>query len=141
MSRVYWDSMLFIYLLEAKPDYVKKVRRIHSAMLQRGDVLCTSVFTFGEVLTGLRRQRDEEGIRGVREFMLSDEVEILPFNIETADRYSMIRAETRVSQADGIHLATAAAAGVDLFITNDEKLRTLAISGIRLMVDLDGKVF
>src|SRR5664279_3525879 len=121
--------MLFIYLLEAKPYYIKKIKRIHRTMLQRGDGLCTSVFTFGEVLTGLRKQKDEAGIRGVKEFMLSDEVEILPFNLEAADRYSMIRAETRVSQADGIHLATAAAAGVDLFISNDDKLRTLVIPG------------
>jgi predicted nucleic acid-binding protein len=61
--------------------------------------------------------------------------------MEAADRYSLIRAETRVSQADGIHLATAAAAGVDLFITNDEKLQALAIPGIRFFADLDGKVF
>jgi predicted nucleic acid-binding protein len=133
--------MLFIYLLEAKPDYSKKVKRIHQAMLQRGDILCTSVFTLGEVLTGLRKQKDEAGIRGVKEFMLSDEVEILQFDLEAADRYSMIRAEARVSQADGIHLATAAAAGVDLFITNDDKLRKLEIPGIRFFADLDGKLF
>jgi len=141
VSRVYWDTMLFIYLLEAKPDYSKKVKRIHQAMLQRGDILCTSVFTLGEVLTGLRKQKDEAGIRGVKEFMLSDEVEILQFDLEAADRYSMIRAEARVSQADGIHLATAAAAGVDLFITNDDKLRKLEIPGIRFFADLDGKLF
>ena len=141
MSRVYWDSMLFIYLLEAKPDYFKKVKRIHQSMLQRGDVLCTSVFTFGEVLTGLRKQKDEAGIRGVKEFMQSDEVEILPFTLEVADRYSMIRSETRVSQADGIHLATAAAAAVDIFLTNDDQLRSLTVRGIKLFADLDGKVF
>jgi predicted nucleic acid-binding protein len=52
----------------------------------------------------------------------------------------MIRAETRVRQADGIHLATAAAAGVDLFVTNDDKLQKLVISGIRFFADVDGKV-
>lgn len=140
MSRVYWDSMLFIYLLEERPGYFKKVKRIHQAMLRRGDVLCTSVFTFGEVLTGLRKQKDEAGIRGVKEFMLSDEVIILPFDLDAADRYSLIRAETRVSQADAIHLATAAASGVDVFITNDDKLRTLAIPGIKFFADLEGKV-
>jgi hypothetical protein len=45
-----------------------------------------------------------------------------------------------VSQADGIHLASAAAAGVDLFITNDDKLRKLRIPGIRFFADLDGKL-
>jgi predicted nucleic acid-binding protein len=52
----------------------------------------------------------------------------------------MIRAQTRVSQADGIHLASAAAAGVDLFVTNDTQLQKLAIPGIRFFADLDGTV-
>ncbi|MGA3334458.1 MAG: PIN domain-containing protein [Terracidiphilus sp.] len=140
MSRVYWDTMLFIYLLEDNPIFGPRVKSIHEAMRRRGDVLCTSIFTVGEVLTGLRKQKDEAGIRGVKGFMLSDEVSILPFDLEAADRYSMIRSDTRVSQADGIHLATAAAAGVDIFFTNDEKLRSLAIPGIRFFADLDGKV-
>ena len=140
MNRVYWDSMLFIYLLEGNPKYGGRVQRMHEAMLRRGDILCTSIFTVGEVLTGPRKRNDVAGINGLKKFFDSKDVEILPFTIEAADRYSMIRAETRVSQADGIHLATAAAAGVDLFITNDEKPRALTIQGIRFFADLDGKV-
>ena len=140
MNRVYWDSMLFIYLLEGNPKYGGRVQRMHEAMLRRGDILCTSIFTVGEVLTGPRKRNDVAGINGLKKFFDSKDVEILPITIEAADRYSMIRAETRVSQADGIHLATAAAAGVDLFITNDEKLRALTIQGIRFFADLDGKV-
>ncbi|MGD0519647.1 MAG: PIN domain-containing protein [Terracidiphilus sp.] len=132
--------MLFIYLLEGNPKYGGRVQRMHEAMLRRGDILCTSIFTVGEVLTGPRKRNDVAGINGLKKFFDSKDVEILPFTIEAADRYSMIRAETRVSQADGIHLATAAAAGVDLFITNDEKLRALTIQGIRFFADLDGKV-
>ncbi len=140
MNRVYWDAMLFIYLLEANPVFGHRVQRVHEAMLRRGDILCTSIFTVGEVLTGPRKRNDVAGINGLKKFFDSEDVEILPFTIEAADRYSMIRAETRVSQADGIHLSTAAAAGVDLFITNDDKLRTLTIQGIRFFADLDGKV-
>jgi len=140
VNRVYWDSMLFIYLLEANPTFGKRVQRMHEAMLRRGDILCTSIFTVGEVLTGPRKRNDLAGINGLKEFFGSKEVEILPFTLEAADRYSIIRAEERVSQADGIHLAIAAAAGVDLFITNDDKLRKLAVPGIRFFADLDGKV-
>jgi predicted nucleic acid-binding protein len=132
--------MLFIYLLEASPFFGERVQRMHEAMLRRGDILCTSVFTVGEVLTGPRKLNDGAGIIGLKKFFGSKEVEVLPFTMEAADRYSMIRAEMRVSQADGIHLATAAAAGVDLFVTNDEDLRKLVISGIRFFADIDGKV-
>ena len=140
MNRVYWDSMLFIYLLEANPVFGERVQRLHEAMLRRGDILCTSIFTVGEVLTGPRKRNDAAGISGLKKFFGSKEVEILPFTIEAADRYSMIRAEARVRQADGIHLATAAAAGVDVFVTNDGELRKLVIPGIRFFADLDGKM-
>jgi predicted nucleic acid-binding protein len=132
--------MLFIYLLEANPVFGERVQRMHEAMLRRGDMLCTSVFTVGEVLTGPRKLNDDAGIGGLKKFFGSKEVEILPFSLEAADRYSMIRAEARVSQADAIHLATAAAAGVDLFVTNDDELRKRVISGIRFFADIDGKV-
>lgn len=140
MNRVYWDSMLFIYLLEANPEYGLRVQRMYKEMVRRGDILCTSVFAVGEVLTGPRKRNDAAGISALKKFFSSKEVEILPFTIEAAERYSIIRAETRVSQADGIHLASAAATGVDLFITNDVKLRKLEIPGIRFFADLDGKV-
>ena len=140
MNRVYWDSMLFIYLLEANPVFEERVRRLHEGMLRRGDILCTSIFTVGEVLTGPRKRNDAAGVNGLKKFFASKDVEILPFAIEAADRYSMIRADTRVSQADGIHLATAAASGVDLFVTNDGELRKLKIQGIRFFADLDGKL-
>lgn len=140
MNRVYWDSMLFIYLLEANPKFGRRVQRMHEAMLRRGDILCTSIFTVSEVLTGPRMRNDVAGISTLKRFFGSKDIEILPFTIEAADRYSMIRAETRVRQADAIHLATAAAAGVDLFVTNDDKLQKLVISGIRFFADVDGKV-
>ena len=56
MSRVYWDSMLFIYWLEDHPQYAKQVDAIHSRMKQRQDRLITGAFTFGEVLAGTYRK-------------------------------------------------------------------------------------
>ncbi len=140
MTRVYWDSMLFIYLLEANPSFGPKVRKILHQMTNRGDTLCTSVFSLGEILTGPRRRNSLSGVEAVKKYFLSGAIEILPFSEETSDRYSMIRATNRVSQADGIHLASAADAGVDIFFTNDRDLRKLAIPGIKFFADLDGKV-
>lgn len=140
MNRVYWDSMLFIYLLEANPVFGPRVQRMHDAMLRRGDRLCTSVFTVAEVLTGPRKRNDAAGANALKKFFSGDEVDILPFNLEAADRYSLIRATERVTQADGIHLATAASAGVDLFVTNDEGLQKLVIGGIRFFANVDGRI-
>ncbi len=140
MSRIYWDSMLFIYILEANPTFGQKVHRILNQIVNRGDTLSTSVFTIGEVLTGPRLRGSVSGVDAVKKYFLSGAIEILPFTEETADQYSTIRSANRVSQADGIHLATAAVSGVDLFFSNDRDLRKLSIPGIKFFADLDGKV-
>ncbi len=140
MNRVYWDSMLFIYLLEANPQFGPRVKHLYESMLRRNDILCTSVFTVGEVLTGPRKRNDTAGVRALTAFFSGNEVEILPFGLEAAQRYSLIRAQETVRQADAMHLATASAAGVELFVTNDSKLRNLRIPGIRFFADLDGKI-
>lgn len=140
MTRVYWDSILFIYLLEGNPSFGPKVRRILNQVINRGDMLSTSVFTLGEILTGPRRRGSLSGVDAVKKYFLSGAIEILPFTERTVDNYSVIRAANRVSQADGIHLATAAEAGVDIFFTNDANLRKVSIPGIKFFADLDGKV-
>jgi predicted nucleic acid-binding protein len=132
--------MLFIYMLDANPVFGPKVANLLHQIVSRGDTLSTSVFSIGEVLTGPRRRGSVSEASAVKEYFQSGAVELLPFTLETVDRYSLIRGTNRVSQADGLHLATAAGTGVDIFFTNDKALRKLSIPGIKFFADLDGKV-
>jgi uncharacterized protein len=142
MSRVYWDAMLFIYLIEGNPQHGPRVKAIHEEMVRRGDTLCTSVFTLGEVLAGPRKVRADSVVERVRRFFLhSGKVQLVPFVIETSDRYSVIRAETGAKPADAIHLASAAEAGTDLFITHDKTLQKLTIPGIHFITGLDTSLY
>ena len=142
MSRVYWDSMLFIYLIEANPQYAPRVKAIYEEMLRRRDTLCTSVFTLGEVLTGPRKVGAHAVVDRVRQFFLNDaNLQLLPFTIETSDRYSVIRATTGAKSADAIHLASAADAGVELLITHDKTLQRLTIPGIHFITGLDTSLY
>lgn len=141
MSRVYWDSMLFVYMLEANPVFGPKVRIILNEMIRRGDVLCTSVFSVGEVLAGARKRGSQSLVDSINQFFASDSVQVLPFTLQTADRFSVVRSVVRVTQADAIHLATAAIAQTDVFLTNDLKLTRLQIPGIQFIVGLDGNIF
>ena len=137
MSRVYWDSMLFIYWLEDHPQYAKQVDAIHSRMKQRQDRLITGAFTFGEVLAGTYRKGRAEVADQFRTLLGSVVAEVLPFTIDTADHYARIRGTLGISPADSIHLATAAQAGTDLFLTNDKSLVGKIVPGIQFIATLD----
>ncbi len=80
-------------------------------------------------------------VRRVSEYFDSDEITVLPFGLEAVKRYAQIRAQYRISAADGIHLATASAARVDVYLTNDTKLKNLAIDGVQFIAGLDGRIF
>ena len=65
---------------------------------------------------------------------------MVPFTTETAVLYATVRADTKASPADAIHLASAAQAGIDLFITNDHRLHGLVIPGIQFIAGMDTDV-
>lgn len=50
MARVFWDTNLFIYLVEDTPHWGDQVVALRQRMLRRGDLLFTSALTVGEVL-------------------------------------------------------------------------------------------
>lgn len=140
MSRVYWDSMLFIYWLEDHPQYAKQVDAIHSRMKQRQDKLITGAFTFGEVLAGTYRKGRAELADQFRTLLRGVVAEIVPFTVETAERYARIRGTLGVAPADAIHLASAAEAGTDLFMTNDKSLAGKIVPGIQFIAMLDTQI-
>lgn len=141
MSRIYWDTMVFIYWLEDHPEFAKRVDAIHSRMEQRRDQLITGAFTFGEVLAGAYRKGAPQLAEEARRLLLSVVEEVVPFTVETADRYAQIRATPGITPADAIHLASAAQAGTDLFLTNDKTLLGKIVPGIQFIAALDTQLF
>jgi hypothetical protein len=47
MSRIFWDTNLFIYLFEAHPQFSQPTIELRRKMLKRGDQLVTSAMTLG----------------------------------------------------------------------------------------------
>jgi predicted nucleic acid-binding protein len=141
MSRIYWDTMLFIYWLEDNPEFAKRVDAIYSRMKERRDELITGAFTFGEVLAGAYRKRGPHLTDELQRSLRSLVEEVVPFTIATAGHYARIRAIHGVTPADGIHLASAAQAGTDLFLTNDKRLAGKIVPGIQFIASLDTQFF
>jgi uncharacterized protein len=141
MSRIYWDTMLFIYWLEANPDFGKRVGTIWSRMQERNDQLITGTLALGEVLAGAyKRGADRERIQGVRAAFDGAVSEVIPFTADAADLFGQIKGSWNIPSADAIHLACAAQARTDLFLTNDTRLVGKVIPGIQFIAGLDSNI-
>lgn len=141
MSRIFWDSMLFNYLLTDHPVFAARVRQILERSLKRGDSRFTSYLVLGEVMAGAEQSRDPG--KNVSMLAALDRLGFtyLPFNAGAVGPFSRLRAKTKVKIADSIHLACAASAGIDMFLTGDKNLTKLDVPGIQFIVDFTSPVF
>ncbi|MGA8273890.1 MAG: PIN domain-containing protein [Candidatus Sulfotelmatobacter sp.] len=136
MSRIFWDSNLFIYLFENNPEFSQMVEDLWKKMLERRDQLLTSTLTVGEILVKPTFMGDEALCRRYERILASAAV-IVPFDLKVARRYAAVRSSTSVKGPDAVQLACAAEAGVDLFVTNDNHLQGKRVEGIQFIVALD----
>lgn len=136
MSKIFFDTNLFIYLFEGLEPNRSRVIAIRKRMIERGDRIVTTAMTLGEVLvkptklgqTTLIEQYD----RAIR-----TTAQVISFEPSIAWRYASLRATHTIRNADAIQLACAAHVGVDLFITNDTQLQSLNVPGIGFIAPLD----
>lgn len=133
MTRVFWDTNLFVYLFEGGA-FAARVREVRMRMLERGDQLMTSALTLGELL--VRPHDQGERVLRDHERVMRQIATILPFDAACAPRYAAIRADRGIKAPDAIQLACAAAAGVDLFITNDDRLSRKHVPDVKFITSL-----
>ena len=135
MSRIFWDTNLFIYLVEDYGKLSERVVSVRQAMIARNDQLFTSTLTLGEVLVSPLEARNER-LRDTYERELAIGVTVVPFDRDAARIFAVIRRDRTVRAPDAIQLACAAQARVDLFITNDDRLSQKTIPGIQFLTSL-----
>ncbi len=136
MSRIFWDTNLFIYLFEGQGPLSRRVVALRESMLTRGDQLLTSTLTMGEILVKPIERGDAELSKKYEETLATTSL-MIPFDLKAAKIYASLRADRSLRAPDAIQLACAAGAGVDLFITNDTRLHAKQIVGIQFIVSLE----
>jgi predicted nucleic acid-binding protein len=137
MSRIFWDTMLFIYLLEGDAASKKRVRHLLQRARERGDSLHTSHLALGEVLAGAEKSLQPGKILTIRETLDEIGFSFLPFDAGAVSPFSRLRAVQKIKVADSIHLACAASAGIDLFLTGHQQLLKLHVPGIQFIADFN----
>lgn len=140
MSRVFWDTNLFIYLLEDYGDLSRRASEIRTRMTERGDELLTSALTLGEVLVK-PLEAGNAGLAARYEDAIVRSATVLAFTRETARRYAEIRRDRALRAPDAVQLACASQARVDLFITNDDRLTQKTVPGIQFVQSIHRAFF
>jgi predicted nucleic acid-binding protein len=138
MSRVFWDTNLFIYLFEDYGKHSEKVADLRRRMLERNDQLVTSALTLGEILVKPTRAPDDELCRKYEDAIRSTAI-VVSFDVAAARKYAKLRAQLarKIPPPDAIQLACAATVGVDLFLTNDIRLHGLHVDGIHFITSVE----
>jgi predicted nucleic acid-binding protein len=136
MSRIYWDTNIFVYLLKDFGHLTSLADRLRDKMLERGDQLITSALTIGEILVKPIAAGDTKLCRRYVEEISAASV-VVPFDVEAAKSYAVLRGDRSLRAPDAMQLACASVAPVDLFITNDNRLHGRQVAGIQFIVPLD----
>ena len=133
MSRIFWDTSLFLYLLEDKGELTEQVVALRGRMVERSDELLTSTLTLAEILvrpvevgdenpgsplrTIDRRRRDRAAFRSGGRGCVS------PGSAGTGRLRRPTRCSSRVQRWPGSIC----------FITNDHRLSRQVVPGIHFI--------
>lgn len=136
MSRIFWDTNIYVYLFESYGEFSRQAAALRQKMLTRGDLLLTSSLTLGEILVK-PMERGDDGMCAEYEQAITATSLLLPFDVKAAKVYASLRKDRTLRAPDALQLACAAVAGCDLFVTNDRHLQGKTVPGIHFIASLD----
>lgn len=134
MANIFWDTHLFIYLLEDSPEFGAAVKDLRRRMLRRNDRLFTSAMSVGEILVKPLSAGNTSIAERYRTFFEIPHLTVSAFDLRAAEAYARIRQDRSIRPADAIQIACAASADADLFITNDDRLSQKNVPGIDFFI-------
>jgi predicted nucleic acid-binding protein len=122
--RVYSDSVILIYYFEGAPSFKARATACLGTMWSAGDTLVVSDLVRLECRMLPIRLGDAVRLADYDNLFAQPNVTLVPITSAVFDRATLIRATHNFKLADSLHLAAAAEAGCDRFLTNDNRLST-----------------
>ncbi len=123
MPRIYLDSAPLIYLVENVAPYAQA---LSARLAQPGVIQLCSDLTRLECRVKPLRDGETALLAAFNNYFANIIATILPLTRPTIDQATELRARYGFKTPDAIHLASAIAAGCDIFLTNDYRLNKCA---------------
>jgi len=137
MSKVFLDTNIFIYFIEDEGRLGRLAFELFEKLSLRRDEILTSTLTLGEILTRPLSEGRVDLANRYEAALNSTGVSLLSFDKPAARHYAGLRRDKSIRPPDAIQLAVAAAAGCDLFVTNDKQLTGKVVPGIQFITNLE----
>ena len=126
--RAYFDTNIFIYLLEENPQYFQATVDLAAYLESIQCKIFTSELTLAECLVKPFADNDIQSQDAyVQSIANSAFLTVEPITKKTLIRAAQLRAKLKNKLPDSIHLATALDCDCDLFVGNDKKIKTQGI--------------
>lgn len=123
-----FDTDVLIYAVSRDHSLGNRVAALFSAVPPGQQVGVGSVLLFPELLAKPLRADNEDEIADLTNLL--DRLDLLPVDRELAKKSTGLAAKYKLKAIDATHLATAALAGADRFITNNRKDFTKEITEV-----------
>lgn len=118
--KIYLDTNIFIYAIEAYPDYLAALEDLFESADMRNLAIVTSELTLAEVLVKPLEDGDLEKQQAYCEALQSSEhLTIASVSRDVLIEAAKVRATQKLKLPDAIHLATAVQYQCSTFLTND----------------------
>ncbi len=135
--RLYLDTMVWVYALEGRSPSSPLAQDLLRSIRAGRHTVVASHFLLAEALVLPIRDNNAFLVAAYKRALLnSDFVSITHFDAAAATAFATLRASARIKSPDAIHLALAATASVDAFITTDDRLLKLSVPGLPRISDL-----
>lgn len=131
------DTVVFIYHLEAHPDYVDTTEYIFKLIETAKYAAVTSVITLIEILVKPMRKGNGAAAMDYRDLLLSfPNLKMVNVDVKISETASYLQAKYGIKTPDAIQIATVICQGSKSFITNDESLKKVEEIKVLLLEEI-----
>jgi predicted nucleic acid-binding protein len=137
-ARIYVDTNLWIYHVQAVPIWVDRVGSFLDAAALAEATLLTSQFSWAECIAKPARDNDRLAMSAFDDFFQAGDIELLPVDGDLAIRASRQGGSIGLKLADAIHFISALHHNCTHFATSDRRFRSGAELEMLLISHQDG---
>jgi predicted nucleic acid-binding protein len=119
---VFLDSNIVIYVIGQPPTWGARAAARMKTLRDADDTFAVSELVRMECRVYPLSQNDQKTLAQYEAFFQSSDMQVIAISRAVCDRAAEIRAKHWLRPLDSLHLAAAAEAKCDLFLTNDQRL-------------------